>query len=346
MEVMKQLRQRAIRDLVAQRPIRTQQELAAALRERGFRATQATISRDVAELELVKVHRDGRRRLRAAAAPGGGRSDRRGAAAQLLRDLPVEIREAGLLLVVVTLPGPRTPSRPRSTGRAGRRWSARSPATTRSSSRAPTGARCAACGSGSSGWRPGRGAMSERRAAERPGGPRARSTCCRSIAGPRGGTGPRRLGTSRRGTPPTGSCTARTAPSRWSRPRTGTIGRIRERSWSWSLTSRQSARRGATTTRSAATRTSTGASERAGVRSVRAAPARTRRELHGHRRGVDRRTWRGRSSLTPCAGGGYHPHPTGLRARPLRGSRPGFFRIATPHAGWVDPPVARGSSPP
>ena len=55
MEVMKQLRQRAIRDLVDQRPIRTQQELAAALRERGFRTTQATISRDVAELGLIKV---------------------------------------------------------------------------------------------------------------------------------------------------------------------------------------------------------------------------------------------------------------------------------------------------
>ena len=59
MEVMKQLRQRAIRDLVEQRPIRTQQELAAALRERGFRTTQATISRDVAELGLVKAARDG-----------------------------------------------------------------------------------------------------------------------------------------------------------------------------------------------------------------------------------------------------------------------------------------------
>ena len=55
MEVMKQLRQGAIRDLVGQRPLRTQQELAAALRERGFRATQATISRDVAELGLVKA---------------------------------------------------------------------------------------------------------------------------------------------------------------------------------------------------------------------------------------------------------------------------------------------------
>ena len=59
MEVMKQLRQRAIRDLVEQRTIRTQQELAAALRERGFRTTQATISRDVAELGLVKAGRGG-----------------------------------------------------------------------------------------------------------------------------------------------------------------------------------------------------------------------------------------------------------------------------------------------
>ena len=60
MEVMKQARHRAIRDLIEQRPIKTQQELAAALRERGFRATQATISRDVAELELAKGERDGR----------------------------------------------------------------------------------------------------------------------------------------------------------------------------------------------------------------------------------------------------------------------------------------------
>ena len=59
MEVMKQLRQRSIRDLIEQRTIRTQQELAAALREHGFQATQATISRDVAELGLVKRSRGG-----------------------------------------------------------------------------------------------------------------------------------------------------------------------------------------------------------------------------------------------------------------------------------------------
>jgi transcriptional regulator of arginine metabolism len=105
MEVMKQLRQRAIRDLVAQRPIRTQQELAGALRERGFRTTQATISRDVAELGLVKAPREGTQayalpRLLVEAETSG--EDRLRA---LLRELPVELREAGLLLIVRTLPG-------------------------------------------------------------------------------------------------------------------------------------------------------------------------------------------------------------------------------------------------
>jgi transcriptional regulator of arginine metabolism len=105
MEVMKQLRHRAIRDLVGQRPIRTQQELAAALRERGFRTTQATISRDVGELGLVKSARDGTqayalpRRLVEAESSG---EDRLRA---LLRELPIELREAGLLVVVKTLPG-------------------------------------------------------------------------------------------------------------------------------------------------------------------------------------------------------------------------------------------------
>ena len=109
MEVMKQLRQRAIRDLVEQRPIRTQQELATALRERGFRTTQATISRDVAELGLVKAGRGGTQayalppRLREADASGEERVKR------LLHDMPVEIREAGTMLVLRTLPGSAHP---------------------------------------------------------------------------------------------------------------------------------------------------------------------------------------------------------------------------------------------
>lgn len=105
MDVMKQVRQRAIRDLVEQRLIRTQQELAAALRERGFRTTQATISRDVAELGLAKVQRD---RTQAYALPEwlveadiSGEDRLR----KLFHDMPVEVREAGLILVLRTLPG-------------------------------------------------------------------------------------------------------------------------------------------------------------------------------------------------------------------------------------------------
>ncbi len=103
--MMKQLRHGAIRDLLGRRNVRTQQELAAALRERGFRATQATISRDVAELGLIKVHRNGAYvyalppRL---AEPEPSGEER---LARLLRDLPVDVREAGLLLVVQTLSG-------------------------------------------------------------------------------------------------------------------------------------------------------------------------------------------------------------------------------------------------
>lgn len=106
---MKQLRQRAIRDLVDQRPIRTQQELAAALRERGFRTTQATISRDVAELGLIKVAREGTAayalppRLVEAETSGEERLRR------LLADLPLEIGETGPLLVLRTLPGSAHP---------------------------------------------------------------------------------------------------------------------------------------------------------------------------------------------------------------------------------------------
>src|ERR687889_1068717 len=105
MEVMKQIRQRAIRDLVEQRPLRTQQELAAALRERGFNTTQATISRDVAELGLIKASRAGTQayalppRLIEAETSGEDRLRK------LLADLPVEVHEAGLLLVLRTLPG-------------------------------------------------------------------------------------------------------------------------------------------------------------------------------------------------------------------------------------------------
>jgi transcriptional regulator of arginine metabolism len=51
---MKDLRHNAIRDLVALSPVTNQDELRRKLRRRGFRVTQATLSRDIHELRLFK----------------------------------------------------------------------------------------------------------------------------------------------------------------------------------------------------------------------------------------------------------------------------------------------------
>jgi transcriptional regulator of arginine metabolism len=102
---MKRLRQQAIRDLMGTRSISTQHELAAALRERGFRATQATVSRDVAEMGLIKVSRDGTRHY--AMPPRSGPPETTGdeRLAFILRDLPIDVRPSGLMLIVRAVPG-------------------------------------------------------------------------------------------------------------------------------------------------------------------------------------------------------------------------------------------------
>jgi transcriptional regulator of arginine metabolism len=51
---MKSLRHNAIRELVAQSLVASQDELRRKLRRRGFRVTQATLSRDIHELRLSK----------------------------------------------------------------------------------------------------------------------------------------------------------------------------------------------------------------------------------------------------------------------------------------------------
>ncbi len=51
---MKSQRQAKIIEIIATRNIETQEQLLAALQKEGFRATQATISRDIKELRIVK----------------------------------------------------------------------------------------------------------------------------------------------------------------------------------------------------------------------------------------------------------------------------------------------------
>ena len=51
----KKQRQAPIRQIITEQPIGTQEELLARLHEAGADVTQATISRDIREMKLVKV---------------------------------------------------------------------------------------------------------------------------------------------------------------------------------------------------------------------------------------------------------------------------------------------------
>jgi len=103
---LKGRRQRAIRALVASRPITRQQELVDELRRQGFEVTQATVSRDISELRLVTVPRAGGHVYVAAedvAAPAVAASDER--LRRLLADIPISVGRSGLILVLSGTPG-------------------------------------------------------------------------------------------------------------------------------------------------------------------------------------------------------------------------------------------------
>jgi transcriptional regulator of arginine metabolism len=98
-------RQQAIRDLVARDHIGSQQALAELLAERGYAVTQATVSRDIAELGLVKVVR-GERHVYASPADAATFAPRDDALLRrVLADLPIDVRRSGLILLLVSTPG-------------------------------------------------------------------------------------------------------------------------------------------------------------------------------------------------------------------------------------------------
>jgi transcriptional regulator of arginine metabolism len=107
---LKVRRQRAIRDLVATHPIRSQREVVDALSAGGFDVTQATVSRDISELGLVKVpSADGPVYVTADSVAGAAlitgtvASDER--LQRILGDIPVTIGRSGLILVLTGTPG-------------------------------------------------------------------------------------------------------------------------------------------------------------------------------------------------------------------------------------------------
>jgi len=98
-------RQQQIRDLVAGDQIGSQQALAERLAERGFAVTQATVSRDIAELGLVKVVR-GDRHVYASPVDAAALAPRDDALLRrVLADLQIDVRRSGLILLLVSTPG-------------------------------------------------------------------------------------------------------------------------------------------------------------------------------------------------------------------------------------------------
>jgi transcriptional regulator of arginine metabolism len=96
-------RQGAILRLVRDRELSTQTEVAEALREQGIETVQTTVSRDIAQLGLVKVRNASGRLVYAL--PGAEDLDRLSALAAALRRWTVEIASTGNLVVIKTPSG-------------------------------------------------------------------------------------------------------------------------------------------------------------------------------------------------------------------------------------------------
>ena len=100
---MKTVRQVAILDIIEKHDIETQEELADALRQRGIKVTQATVSRDIKELRLLKVLTPmGTYKYATADKAENGLSER---FIRMLAESLLSVASSGNLIVVKTLNG-------------------------------------------------------------------------------------------------------------------------------------------------------------------------------------------------------------------------------------------------
>ena len=100
---MKNARQTAILSIIEQNDVETQEELAGKLKEMGIVVTQATVSRDIKELRLLKVlSRSGGYKYATADKAEHGLSER---FVRMFRDSVLSINFAGNIVVVKTLAG-------------------------------------------------------------------------------------------------------------------------------------------------------------------------------------------------------------------------------------------------
>ena len=100
---MKTSRQEEILQIIEQNEIETQEELAQQLRRRGYKVTQATVSRDIKELRLIKI--SGHQSAYRYAKPGRHEIAVNDRMIRLLSDSTVDIDYAGQMIVVKTLSG-------------------------------------------------------------------------------------------------------------------------------------------------------------------------------------------------------------------------------------------------
>ena len=100
---MKTKRQRKIIELITERNVETQDELAALLEKEGFTVTQATISRDIREINLTKsVSPDGGQKYSIAVSALGGIY---GKYLRVLSDGILKMEIAENILVIKTVSG-------------------------------------------------------------------------------------------------------------------------------------------------------------------------------------------------------------------------------------------------
>ena len=100
---MKRARQAEILNVIRMMDVETQEQLLAELKLRGFTTTQATISRDIKELRLVKELSGGGYRYASSERKGLADSDAR--LRNIFKEGVVSVEAAQNLVVVKTMPG-------------------------------------------------------------------------------------------------------------------------------------------------------------------------------------------------------------------------------------------------
>lgn len=100
---MKKSRQDRILSLIAEEDIETQEALVQALRRDGYRVTQATVSRDIRFLQLLKMEKNGRMVYRPRPTEGDKKEMEK--FIRIMQEGILSLKPAGNILVIQTLSG-------------------------------------------------------------------------------------------------------------------------------------------------------------------------------------------------------------------------------------------------